>query len=63
MTRKGLSHSCIGYCIIDSRGYCVGCGRDPILKPNAATSPGAANADRKADEPASTPPVAPAGGR
>jgi hypothetical protein len=26
-----MPYPCIGYCMIDSRGYCVGCGRPPTL--------------------------------
>ena len=26
-----IPYPCIGYCMTDSRGYCVGCGRPPTL--------------------------------
>jgi predicted Fe-S protein YdhL (DUF1289 family) len=29
--RRKMPYPCIGYCIIDTRGYCVGCGRPPTL--------------------------------
>ncbi len=31
MKRRIMPYPCIGYCIIDKRGYCVGCGRPPTL--------------------------------
>ena len=31
MTRRAIPYPCIGYCMIDSRGYCVACGRPPTL--------------------------------
>lgn len=31
MTRRAIPYPCIGYCTIDSRGYCVACGRPPSL--------------------------------
>jgi len=26
-----VRYPCIGYCLIDKRGYCVACGRPPTL--------------------------------
>lgn len=31
MKRIAIPYPCIGYCIIDSRGYCTACGRPPTL--------------------------------
>ena len=31
MTRRTIPYPCVGYCIIDARGYCVACGRPPNL--------------------------------
>jgi len=29
--RTAIPYPCVGYCIIDSRGYCTACGRPPTL--------------------------------
>ena len=31
MKPLAIPYPCVGCCIIDSRGYCVGCGRPPTL--------------------------------
>lgn len=31
MKLPSMPYPCIGYCIIDKRGYCVACGRPPNL--------------------------------
>lgn len=31
MKRRAIPYPCIGYCIIDARGYCTACGRPPDL--------------------------------
>lgn len=31
MKKRTPFYPCLGYCIIDARGYCVACGRPPTL--------------------------------
>lgn len=31
MKLRPIPYPCIGYCVIDARGYCVACGRPPNL--------------------------------
>ena len=31
MAQRAIPYPCIGYCTIDSRGYCVACGRPPTM--------------------------------
>lgn len=31
MAQRTIPYPCVGYCIIDARGYCVACGRPPNL--------------------------------
>ena len=31
MKKRAVFYPCLGYCIIDTKGYCVACGRPPTL--------------------------------
>lgn len=48
-----MPYPCVGYCIIDKRGYCVACGRPPTLgaPENCAVGP----ADKAREDPSGSP--------
>lgn len=43
---------CVGVCIVDEAGYCLGCGRPPAPVVAAASAPPAGAAGQPADQPA-----------
>ena len=43
---------CVGVCIVDEAGYCLGCGRPPAPVVAAASAPVAGTTGQPADQPA-----------